>query len=211
MSAITAATFIDPTVHEATPYIMVVAGGALRDSWFDKPVNDLDVFVFHDPQVKEFYTTSDILTVELLGRSSLIFGNNPSSSLGSSSNMVVFKKETGGEYEESNFISYRSEEVPGVNIILMENYSEKGTKEERREELALDLINGFPCSISQIAWCPHLDQWWLTDQFKHTAETKEVLVDRDGLGYYHDKIAEKYSVVHWPASFKGGGMSHFFR
>lgn len=209
MSAITAETFIDPKVHANTPYPMVIAGGALRDSWFDKPINDLDVFVFHNFTGKSLGT--DKLFVGMMPHGALLFGPKPTISF---RHTAVFRKETGGEYEESNFISYRSVEVPGVNIIMMENYSDKKTVELQREELALDLIKGFPCSISQIAWCPLEDQWWMTDQFKHTAETKEVLVDRNGLGYYSDKIATKYPAVHWPAlpaPLTGGGMSHFFR
>ena len=172
------------------PYPMLVAGGALRDSWFEKDVTDVDLFIGVPGdlirecwEAKKFSVHRDGYVVR---PSSWISVSIPSALR--VNNFINFKVDFDGEYDAGDFVSGRSSTHPGLNVILFEH---EGTE----KELADKLFDKFPCSISRIAWSPKSDEWYIHDSFKKSASTK-IIGFHESVVYgtkYYSKIFPKYA------------------
>lgn len=177
------------------PYPILVAGGALRDSWFGKEVNDVDLFIG---------VPSRLLTECWLSKKFAVgkHGVSPNNYLRfacSRPSSINFTVDFDGEYEAGDFVSGRSTEKPGLNVILFEMPEGSGEK-----ELADALFEKFPCSISRIAWSPRSDAWFICDSFKHSEATRviEFHANADTMvgGKYYKKIFPKYDEWEWSYS-----------
>jgi len=145
----------------------VIAGGALRDSFFDKPVNDVDVFWLVTQYAFEFIKRSGYM---YLG-----------------DDFTKFEVDGKDFYDTSKFISVRSPEEPGLNIIFRSDEHGKTL-----DEMVETLFEEFPCSISKIAYSPVEDKWWISDDFKETLATGFVTMPWDCPEKYQKKIFPKY-------------------
>lgn len=181
-----------------------VAGGCLRDAWFDKPIKDVDVFIgVHEDVLKEFHATGSFtMAGSSLFRSPLSFGPSFVTNY-----TFTFDGDI-EEYDPDQFLSATCEDAPGVNIILRRCNSVVSDN-----QFAEELIEGFPCSISQIAWLPKTDEWVIHDEFLYTAETNTISIYPECPQNYANRILAKYPFregwrnkskprVLWPISFK---------
>lgn len=172
---------------------MVIAGGALRDSWFGKDVKDIDVFI----QVYEGQlATYNRPTVYLETEGDRFFSVAPSK-LGKWPT-IELHKDGNPDYEVHNFLSFTSPEIPGVNFILREGLKKPvhGTPgkmpHDERDEFVKELFEEFPCSISKIAWHPASDTWWFDPEFEESVATKTIYFKGDTPAKYRNKIYPKY-------------------
>lgn len=165
-----------------------IAGGAIRDSLFGKPVKDLDVFQwFYGGKTAlgevaskglVHYTSAGIITGWDYGIS------------GRTKPFIAFHKSPIPYGESTEFCSMYSSDVPGVNLILIPE--SPGVGELRK--CILKFISNFPVSISQVAYLPSDDELIFTEDFAKSAETK-VVKFRDG--DYANRIYSKYSDWEW--------------
>lgn len=165
----------------------VIAGGCLRDTFFDKEAKDVDMFVWVSGQ--SFKLIKENREFSLVAEDPRMYVDYPmyiSAHCHYDDELdFQFKVEGDPEYEEADFLSGRCENAPGLNIILL-------NKDERPYDIDA-LIKTFPCSISQIAYDVMSDTVYVTDKFKKTLETKEVWFASGVEQKYKDKIFPKYS------------------
>lgn len=163
------------------PYPMLVAGGALRDSWFEKDVTDVDLFIgVPGDLIKECWNNKEFAIhydLALRAVNYIRFSARPFAK-----SFINFKVDFDGEYDAGDFVSGRSSTHPGLNVILFEH---EGTE----KELADKLFDKFPCSISRIAWSPKSDEWYIHDSFKKSACDK--VIGFHGTVKYNDKYYKK--------------------
>lgn len=200
---ISAETFISGADMGGFIWPFVIAGGSLRDSWFGKEVNDLDVFVaipdsrMNDVRKQGWFN----LIMDETGLPHSIFATSP---VVKGQGAVKFFQDGADFYDSSKFISGKSPEVPGVNIILrsIEDipplYVPAGvyyTSLMQEEELVEALFQEFPCSISRIAWHPVHNKWWIHKSFEESLNTKVVMFHHNVTDKYYKKIFPKYKDI----------------
>lgn len=151
---------------------VVVAGGCLRDAWFGKDIKDIDVFY---EVAEDNYRAAYALGYWVM--------------IGTDGNTYKFILDKEGDYEIGNFLSGRCPELPGLNIIFRSGPRTPGPEREFAERL----IEGFPASISQIAWSPGTDEWYIHPEFLKTADTKIIKFYENNTDKYFNKINEKYN------------------
>lgn len=175
------------------PY--VIAGGALRDSWFDKPVNDVDVFVAVPPfimkEAREKGWVAIYMETPTVSRPVTV-GFTPCKG------DIKLYMDGSTDYPEGEFVSFRSSEHPGLNIIFRKFNNKACTREEEVDSLVKTLFEEFPCSISKLAYHPPLDKWWVDDEFKETLKTGVVVFSDDVTEKYRNKIFPKYKDMFKP-------------
>lgn len=169
------------------PYPALVAGGALRDSWFGREVNDVDLFIGVSAALLTDCWTAKKFAVNGHGVTPV----NYLRFAGARPKFINFEVDFDGEYDAGDFVSGRSTQKPGLNVILFVMPEGSGEK-----ELADALFEKFPCSISRIAWSPRSDEWFICDSFKHSEATRviEFHANADTMvgGKYYKKIFPKY-------------------
>lgn len=167
---------------------VLVAGGCLRDAWFGKDIKDIDVF--YELAEGTYRAAHDNGWHVMLGKDGKLY-------------KFIIDKE--GDYEIGNFLSGKCPEIPGLNVIFRSG--EKTPQPER--DFAEGLLAGFPASISQIAWSPVTDEWYIHDEFLKTAETKIIKFYENNTDKYFNKINEKYNES-WDYHFETSTMAVTF-
>lgn len=171
-----------------------IAGGALRDSWFDKEVKDVDLFIWKTKGYFDDHLTQNYFYLAINGDSPHYNWDG----IG-----YRFEKQ-GEEYGTSHFMSFRSDEVPGLNIILL-RWPEKldyGIREVDCDKVVPELLASFPASISKIAYNSQWDKWWIDPDFDEGLKSNTIFCegDRNGREYYLKKLWDKYKT--WTVEFE---------
>lgn len=180
--------FLDKEVMEGFCWPYVIAGGCLRDGFFNKPINDMDVFIaIPKRRLKSIKKKGEFwLHFDTAGRPSSVWSDSENSGA-----VIKFVIDGEEEYELDEFISGRSDECPGLNIILRE-YNDSWAGVDEIKEFAEELIAGFPCSISQIAWDTLHDRWFFSESFKDSLLSGVVYFPPNITMKYMGKIFPKY-------------------
>lgn len=165
-----------------------IAGGAIRDSLFGKPVKDLDVFQW---LYGSKTTLADVARRGIVHYTSAgtITGWDHGIS-GRTKPFIAFHKSPTPYGESTEFCSMYSNDVPGVNLILIPESPGVGTLRKS----VLKFISNFPVSISQVAYLPAEDELIYTEAFAESAETKVVKYIS---GDYANRIYSKYADWLW--------------
>lgn len=184
---------------------MVIAGGALRDSWFGKDVKDIDVFIqLYEGHLQSYNKEEIYLQVD--GKNFLGVSHNGSVS---GIDPITLYNDGNTDYEAHNFLSFTSPDIPGVNFILREGLKKPvhGTPgkmpHDERDEFVKELFEEFPCSISKIAWHPASDTWWFDPEFEESVATKTIYFKGDTPAKYRNKIYPKYiNTLEWHVEYR---------
>ena len=168
---------------------VVIAGGALRDSWYDKEPVDVDIFI-------GMYKS----TIEKALEDGFFYVNRNYSgeindiSLGDSAGIKFFVDT--GEHASGApgtlFVSGRSHtEAPGINIILHE-FEEGGEIPDETDKMVAKMFEEFPASISKIAYSPTLEKWYVHPDFEETERTNIIKCKMGITSRYTKKLWPKY-------------------
>lgn len=200
MTTIDASMWLDPDKAKRAVWPWVVAGGALRDSWVGAEPKDIDVFMWLYSVVFKSLNENGEVIVTSEGD----VHNATSRAAG-----CLFKKKGGSYGIGGGFASFTSEEMPGINLILLpwpEGVEGEGDKkvEEELADLVPLLLDTFPCSLAQVAWWPGMDMWWTTDKFKTSMSEEVVFVEwcDNGEKYYNNKIKSHPVFGKWVAKYE---------
>ena len=177
---------------------VVIAGGALRDSWYDKEPVDVDVFVGAYKQTIESALDQGHFFACLNSDGKLSdFTIYAHSSRHCSP--VMFTIDTGEHASGAPgtlFASGRNHiDAPGINIILrpFEELSGRTTVEDETDKMVEGMLDEFPASISKIAYSPTLEKWYIHPDFEETAETGVIKIKSDITSKYLHKLYPKYT------------------
>lgn len=202
-------TIANNFLHELAPEIkweemtqpLCVAGGCLRDAWFDKPVKDIDVFVgLHETLLKQLYAAGGFV---LRGSSfyPMGIGRRLLRGLSTRKGYVFVLNGDNDKYEMDKFLSATCKDLPGLNLILRVCNSIVTDR-----QFAEELIEEFPCSISQIAWLPKTDEWVLHTEFQLSEVKRLIRFYERCPSEYYDRIREKYDNAEWVYQVEIGDM-----
>jgi len=156
-----------------------LAGGAVRDSLFGKPVSDYDLFLNFPIDLAQeemflyiFQHSQEVRVIPLVKP-------RPPARAKDGIRLIKTSKEY---YKESDFLSYRSEDGK-LNVMLCRSQAD-----------IKQMIRRFPVSISQIGICVERQghgELVVGEGFKWSLENRRVL--------YHtrDKYAEKIMAKYW--------------
>lgn len=175
-----------------------LAGGAVRDSLFGKPVSDYDLFINYNLSMAEEemlvypYITSKVVCVVRSG-------------LGASKNgikLIKTSKTSNEYYKDNDFLAYRSEDGR-LNVILCRTDIDIQQK-----------IRSFPVSLSQIGICLSKHghgELVVGNGFKWSMKHRQALYHTND--EYVKKIMGKYWDWKWvqvaPYDMRMGGRHHF--
>jgi hypothetical protein len=170
---------------------VVIAGGALRDSWYDKEPVDVDVFIgIYKSTIEKalehgfFYVNKNYA------------GEINDISVGVASSGMKFSIDTGEHASGAPgtlFASGRNDiDAPGINVILHE-FEEEGEIPDETAKMVEKMFDEFPASISKIAYSPTLEKWYIHPDFEETAETSVIKVKSDITAKYIHKLYPKYT------------------
>lgn len=151
-----------------------IAGGAVRDLLAGKPLADIDVFVETWGNISCRHVS---IVESVFGDNTLYFYPNTHPRAHAS-----FERQGGDYYEESGFASYRSKQMPNINIVLV-----NGTVEE--------IIKNFPISCSRIgigASCRNNGELVVGDKWDEFVKYNVIHYNSDTDSRYLDKIRKKY-------------------
>lgn len=167
----------------------IVAGGVLRDLYFGKPVNDVDLFIPCSSRFLDVIRQARAAHLEL-DRTSMIVDLRAMAAFtvgGRRHGDLVNLSVDGGEYyAKSNFLSLRSTSIPGLNIILVDTPLIGLPFVE-------ELFSTFPASLSRIAYDPKSNVTYMDKSFIESAQTKVITLHPiGGADYYRKKLHTKY-------------------
>jgi hypothetical protein len=186
---------LDPAKMKEFIWPNFIAGGCLRDAWYEKEMVDVDWFI------GVYQTTFD--DIGNAGDFSLYDGSLIPRA---TTKGVNFKNNGTSFVPGSDFISCTSKDMPGLNIIVLPwEEDHLPSTSASSKALAEKTINTFPVSISQIAYIPSSEEWVLHDEFKKTLDT--------GICYVNSKTETKYLRKIWPKydDLFGGHMKSCWR
>lgn len=177
-------------------YPVLVAGGALRDSWFGKDVTDVDVFIgvskrlLEDCWKRKKFAISKASRYIIADNYTTVTPRPPSFPTTSPRGFLNFEVDSEGDYDAGDFVSGRCHDKPGLNVILIA--CDAFPHEE--QFMADMLFDKFPCSISRIAWSPKTDKWYIHDSFTASEKTRTIYFDKSISinSKYYKKIYPKY-------------------
>lgn len=184
--------FLDGTVRSIPDYDrLCIAGGAIRDSVFGKEIKDVDVFVGVNDGLFSKLISSPTATLIFAGGKYKCMGMLSYVPPVSSDSVILLRKSTNEYYgKSSDFISYQSDELPGLNVIVVDH---KGVKDNKKWIGAL--LQTFPASISKIALDLEDGEMIMTEDFIKTFKTKKILYTEWCPPEYRSRLMEKYHSI----------------
>lgn len=178
----------------------LIAGGALRDSYLEKDVKDIDVFVpvgdsllLEMKRQKKIYLRSSIDKKHLTGIA-LLEGKDT---------IPLKTKEGENPYEvlDAEFACFADKQFEGLDFIAKASeYWASDCTDESCKGFAEELFSYFPCSLSRIAYNPVINNWWIHESFYESVRNRIITFNECAPSAYIDRIMTKY--CHWAWSYE---------
>lgn len=162
-----------------------IAGGAIRDSLYGKPIKDVDLFIGVSEGLYEVLKDCEYAQLAIDNHRDILMGIMTRTS---KHGTMVLKKNTKSYYgKRPDFISYQSIDNPELNVIVVEHKDVKTNKEWIGK-----LLQTFPASISKVALDLEDGEMIMTEDFIETLLNKKILYTQWCPSEYRSRLMEKY-------------------